>query len=282
MNVRHTFALHGGFMLRKTIVLFSLLLNFQIVLADDALQLEKKIDAILDRSGIDKQTMQLKETMSAQVKEGVARNKKLSPEQIEKLSTIAMEEFKPQEILSRIKNRLKNWSAKEINELHSFYEQDSVKKFARLEEEGTSAAAQSAMIDYVKNLEKNPPEKERLGLIFNFMNDSKAVEVTVQIVADTVVGMGMAFGENVPESVLEQLKQQMTPVLQQQILLSSLFTYRDVPTNELKDYFSKYHTDNNLKKIIKEVMDEYHKGFSEWGLNFGLRIKKEFPRAEKK
>ena len=269
-------------MLRKTIVLFSLLLNFQIVLADDALQLEKKIDAILDRSGIDKQTMQLKETMSAQVKEGVARNKKLSPEQIEKLSTIAMEEFKPQEILSRIKNRLKNWSAKEINELHSFYEQDSVKKFARLEEEGTSAAAQSAMIDYVKNLEKNPPEKERLGLIFNFMNDSKAVEVTVQIVADTVVGMGMAFGENVPESVLEQLKQQMTPVLQQQILLSSLFTYRDVPTNELKDYFSKYHTDNNLKKIIKEVMDEYHKGFSEWGLNFGLRIKKEFPRAEKK
>ncbi len=282
MNVRHSFALNGGFMLRKTFVLFSLLLNIQIVLADDALQLEKKIDAILDRSGIDKQTMQLKESMSAQVKEGIARNKKLSPEQIGKLSTIAMEEFKPQEILLKIKNRLKNWSAKEINELHSYYEQDSVKKFSRLEEEGTSAAAQPAMIDYVKNLEKNPPEKERLGLIFNFMNDTKAVEVTAQIVADTVAGMGMAFGENVPESVLEQLKQQMTPVLQQQILLSSLFTYRDVPTNELKDYFSKYQTDNNLKKIIKEVMEEYHKGFSEWGLNLGLRIKKEFPRAEKK
>ena len=267
---------------RKIIVLLSLLLNIQFVLGDDALQLEKKIDAILDRSGIDKQTMQLKDSMSAQVKEGVARNKKLSPEQIEKLHTIAMEEFKPQDILSGIKNRLKKWSSKEISELHSFYEQDSVKKFARLEEEGTSAAAQPAMIDYAKNLEKNPPEKERLGLIFNFMNDSKAVEVTVQIVADTVAGMGMAFGEKVPENVLEQLKQQMTPVLQQQMLLSFLFIYRDVPTNELKDYFSKYSADNNLKRITKEVMEEYHKGFSEWGLNLGLRIKKEFPRADKK
>ena len=283
MNEGHSFISLGGYVVRKFLVLFALILNFQVVMAEDNLQLEKKVEAIMDRSGIEKQTLQLKDTMSGQFKEGVKANKKLTAEQIEKLHFIAMEEFKPQEMVAGIKNRLiKNWSPKEINELHAYYEQDSVKKFSRLEEEGTSLASQAAFMEYATNLEKNPPEKERLGLIINFMNEAKFVDKNTKIIADIVEGMGIAFGEKVPESTLNVVKQQLTPVIQQQLLLSFLFIYRDISNEELKNYFSKYQTDSNLKKLSNDLIEEYNKGFSLWGLNLGTRIKKEFPKADKK
>lgn len=267
-------------MLKKIVICLSLFLYAVELQAEADLQKERKVEAILDLSGIQKQDMQIKENFADQIKVGIKQNKKLTNEQVEKLYKLTMSELKPEIIIARLKTRLINeWSSKELDELYNFFNQEEVKKISRLEEDGTSINARPALIEYVKSLENNPPNKQRLQVITHFVKEAKVIESNVNTFSYFHINLFKALGKTLSDEEIDKLRKQMTPGTAQNIILAFLFVYRDVPLEDLQKHFSKYLTLKSLDKLNNVHLEEIDKHFQQWGFNVGSRIRIEFPQA---
>jgi hypothetical protein len=245
-------------------------------------QKNKKIDAILDLSGIQKQTLSLKEIIESSANESLQKSK--SPPELQlKIKKIMVGEFVPEKILKKIRERyLKEFSEVQIDHLYDFYNSPKTKEFSRLEEEVSTVAGQQAVAAYAKGLDKNLPSKNRAMMLVKFDKDVGVSENNTQMVILVMESMTAAFGEKLPSNEKEAFIQKMNTYMTQATLVNLLYAYRDISEDDLSKYLNLYSTDIIMKKQSAMVMDEYKVFFADWGNSIGNKIKLEVSSLKKK
>lgn len=242
----------------------------------------KKIDAILDLSGIQKQTLSLKEIVENAANESIQKSK--SPPELQlKIKKIMIGEFVPAKILNKLRERyLKEFSEVQIDHLYNFYNSPKTKEYSRLEEEVSTVAGHQAVTAYAKGLDKNLPSKDRAMMLVQFDKNVGVSENNTQMVILVMDSMTAAFGEKLPSNEREAFVQKMNTYFAQTTLVSLLYAYRDISEEELSKYLNLYSSDLILKKQSTMVMDEYKVFFADWGNSIGNKIKLEVSSLKNK
>lgn len=263
----------------KNIIFLFLCLSVSIsgVFAEDLEKKLKNIDAILDLSGVKKQILQVDDYMVAPLKEGIMSSYKLSEDQQIKLYEVAIKEIKSDLILEGVKNKLvKEWSEGDIESLFNYYNLSKIKNFTHLEEEGSAPGAYAAMMNYSTGFRKNPPAKERVDLIINFYKESKIIDIYTSLTADVLNGVAIGFGQKMSLEQKNKIRNDTVKPLVENILSYSLYIYRDVSNEELKEYFLMYTSNKNLIRLSEILMEEQTNVFQGWGIGLNTKIKEQF------
>lgn len=250
-------------------ILFSLLIYFSTAIASDDEARAKKIDLILDLSGLQKQTLSLNEMIKEQVGARLANERNPG---MKSIGNILIEEFKAQDILSDLKRDLsQNFTAEEINLLATALSEEKYKKFNRAEEEASDPANLPSMQEYFKT-HQNPPES-RLAIFDKYDKVLGSTKFSVLIVVATMKSMTFALtNKKLSEEELSAFIKQLLPVMRDTQKISFVYTYREFNDDELENYLVRYKAPY-LQKLNKAAISHYEKGFSDWGERAGKRIR---------
>lgn len=251
------------------ILLFSLLIILNTAMANDDVARAKKIDLILDLSGLQKQTLSLNDMVKEQVGAKLENEPNSDKKQIGK---ILIEEFKAQDILAGIKKELsQNFTNDEINTLATILSDEGHKKFNRAEEETSDPANLPSIQEYFRT-HQNPPES-RLALFEKFDRVLGTTKISVLIVVATMKSMVYAVtNKKFSEEELSAFIKQLLPVMRESQKVSFVYTYREFNDAELEKYLGHY-TSPAMQKLNKAAIAQYEKGFSDWGERAGKRIR---------
>ena len=136
-------------------------------------------------------------------------------------------------------------------------------KITELEENASSAQAYQEMRDFAMGLESNPPADKRIAAIEQFDQAAHMTESSVKIKMDMSLAMAEAmsctmgcdnFSKEKIMRQLEQARPQFEQGSQQEMFISSLFTYQTLTDDELDQYIKFYETAVG-QKYMKVVTD---------------------------
>ena len=235
---------------------------------------EKMIDELVDISGIEKQTLAMREVLNQQFKARESADN-LSKDELDNLKTIFMGSFDEKAILKNTKSGLlKGLTEEEIKEVIDLHKTPLFIKTTRLEEEASSAEGIKNLQVFAQKINEAPPTEERIKLVQKFDYNLKISEINSRIVFEfTKVFMeafeGRKFTDEESGQLLKILATQMTQV----IYLQLFYTYKDLTDKEFGKYVDTYLTRSSLKKVNDVVSDNISKGLVEWAKRVGKKSK---------
>lgn len=255
--------------MKQIIFSFLVLVFVNCSFASEAEGRAKKIDLILDLSGLQRQTLSLDEVIKEQVN---AKMESESNEGIKKLGTILIEEFNAQEILTNIKNEMtSNFSKEEIILLSGLLNEEQNRRFARAEEEASSAGFVSSMQEYFKSRSSLP--ENRVEIFKKYEKSIGMTKMNLLIVVATIKSLSLSLNDKkLSNDELSEKIRQLMPAMKQTSLMSFIYTYRDFKDAELEKYLEQYNRPS-MQKMNKLIITQYEKGFNDWGTRAGKRIK---------
>lgn len=119
-------------------------------------------------------------------------------------------------------------------------------RFTRMEEDASTSEAYADMVAYGRGLKDDPPENRRLVRIDELLGAMNGTEAAVSMALSTqmavVTAMVAATPGNGPEDLssaimgIEQARPEITRMMQGEVLVASLFTYRGASDEELARY----------------------------------------------
>jgi len=139
-----------------------------------------------------------------------------------------------------------------VTEIHAWFGSPLGEKIVRLENQANTPEGQYAMQLFATRMASDPPDEKRIKLIRDLdkaVGGSRmALELALTTFRSVMTGLAaVQLGEDDgaqddkdPELLAERLKAQMQPVMQQQIELIFLYTYRSLSDQELADYVDFY------------------------------------------
>ncbi len=234
---------------------------------------EKKVDAILDISGIYKQTMSLEEVLRGQI----AENSKKSENKIEeRVNNILTTEFHSEAFLAKIRNEmLKSLTTEELSALENFYQNPKIKNLTRMEEDAATPFGKKDFMNFLKESHGKKPDQERLKLYKKFDEETKAAKLSTLIVVDIYRNLTLSIdGKKLSDTELLALIKKTKPVMYENGSLRFLYVYRNATESEIEDYIRVHNKNQEMKKLMKILFDKYQEGFAEWAQNAGEKIKK--------
>lgn len=240
-------------------------------LATEGIDKTGKINSILDLSGLRKQVLAL----DGQMREGIRSSAKDLDYDVKKaLESSISESFKAKDLAENIRNAMeKNLNSDEVDSLYSHFNHPDVQKMSRLEEESADVGARNKMIDYANSLNRNPPPKERVGIIVNFDQKMGLSNQQAETAALSAGAILKAFGKGISHDEFENMKKSLLPSIQQSILVGSLYTYQSIPDDELKRYFDKCMSNRNMHKLSQISAVEVKKYLTNWSEGVGVKLK---------
>ena len=231
---------------------------------------EKMIDELVDISGIEKQTLSMREVLNQQFKARESSDN-LSKDEFEKLKSILLESFNEKEILKNTKAALlEGLTEEEIKEVIDLHKSPLFIKTTRLEEEASSSEGIKNLQVYAQKINEAPPSEERIKLVQKLDSNLKISEVNSLVIFQFTKGFmkafeGREFSEEESTQLLKILATQMTQV----IYLQLFYTYKDLTDKEFGKYVDTYLTRSSLKKVNNVVTENVSKGVIDWGKKVG-------------
>lgn len=235
--------------MKSKILILGLLLSSlvfpSVVFAQDAGQ---TIDLFFEKSGISHSAM----TLAGQISAGLDQQRQtrrcprsLTPAQTE---PIVQSVFAGESVISDLKDHfIQNYNETHIQHLLEWYNTDFGSKVTALENEATTPTMQQDIIKYVSTLQSTPPSDERLALLDEIdqtLNLSKfASEINLasfDAMTEVIVANAKPEERSQMETQLPAIRSQVERGLAQnmpdQIILTLLYTYRNLSDDELRQY----------------------------------------------
>lgn len=205
---------------------------------------EKNINLILQKSGAERQLAQIPNMMASQLQQ---QKEKLGDKKFGKISSALLEAFNKKDILAItrkvMKEKYNEAGAKAVLE---WYQSSLAKKLTSLEVASSTPGGFKKMIAYAQGLQKTPPPKERVALLLKMDKVGRISEQTTQIVALSMRAMMEGLSPMQPkgkrltakdiERNVVQVVKQLGPRMQQQTLVSFLYTYQGVKNSDIQKY----------------------------------------------
>jgi hypothetical protein len=243
---------------------------------------EKLIQELYVKSGLEKQVGQLPMLIQLGFDETVAAEshfKAMPQSEIREIRASIETVFAPgklkKTILSECRDKLSIGDLKSVLE---WLKSPIGTKLTQLEETASTPEKYSEMQQYALQLQKSPPPPERLKTIQQLDSAMKATETGVEVAMNTQLAVAMGVVASLPQgqqppndhlvATIEQTRPQVEDATRAETLVSFLYTYSSVTSEELGRYMAfasspagnNYHnaTISGLKKALLE-------GGYEWG-----------------
>ncbi len=224
-----------------------LLLGSMPVAAVEKTQL---IQEVLDLSGVREQLAGMPGIMQQQISQG---QNQMSPVVRQKLMEIVAETFDTDKMYRLVQE----YNEANYQEAHLLAVRDWLKsalgrKVTEMEIQSSNPEALSEMMAFALELQQTPPSDQRKQLVQDFNEVYRLSEFLGQLLVASMKGalnmMQSLYPDNNPgmdhELLVEQLRRSMMPMIEQQMEIQVLFTYRHLSNEEFAAYVEQGRTES--------------------------------------
>ena len=200
------------------------------------------IAALMEKSGLNVQIGQLPAVMLGELEQ--MQQQKLPAAQFDQITNAIAKSFDPARMTKGVRERLaKTLSAEDMKSTLTWLTSPIGEKVTALEKAAASAEAAQARQAFDAELQKGGPRVEQLKRLNRAVKGS---EHALEMASESAVAIRVALEASATPSkqpdlqlVKEQVRpelERIKPMLEQQMLLSLLYTYRDLPDEDLAKY----------------------------------------------
>lgn len=242
----------------------------------------ERIQALYVKSGMDKQIKQLPLLIQTSVDQALEEDDRINqmPRNVKLAISSSVQEsfvldhFK-EIIIKEVKETL---TPKDLDTVMAWLESPIGKKCTAFEEAASSPEVLPEIQKFASQLEKSPPEPERIDILKRLDAAVKSTETNVEIAMNTQLAVAVAIVASLPleqqapmddiVAELEKTRPQIETIMRSQTLLFALYTYQDLTNAELEKYIAfaispsgtKYHV-STISGFKKALLD----GSFKWG-----------------
>lgn len=269
----------------KVFLLMVLIFNSPAIASEANSKFEENIDAIIIKSGLQRQIEQLPEVVNASFDERLSQEPAIKPEEAAKIKNVLSESYNPSAMLSSIKEDItKGLTDQDVEPILSWLSSPLGQKITQLEEKSSSGDAYRDMQAFAAGLENNPPDPARLSTIEKLDQAAHITEFSVRMKMDMVLimteSMSSAAGRNdfSREQLLTQLeanRPQIEDASRQEAMISGLYTYQSLTDDELKEYINFYTSEAGVKYadvVTQGLLVALQNGSKDMGEKLGKMI----------
>lgn len=249
---------------RNIVAVFLFVFSFQAVAA----QSSQAVQELYVKSGMKDQLAQMAPAMDMGFQQvAQTKGKDIDQKMMSSIRTAMMDAYAPQNLEKDALGHIsKNLKKKDINKVMGWLESDLGKKITQLEKDASTPQAQQQLMAYAQSLQKTQPSEQRIGQVVLLMNATKAAESATEIALGTQKAVMSAMFSSMPQAeagmtqmIIGQLEAQRPKLLesmQNQVLVTFLFTYRSLTDKELGQYvgFASTKSGRKYHKVMMEAL----------------------------
>ncbi|MCD4780795.1 MAG: DUF2059 domain-containing protein [Candidatus Omnitrophica bacterium] len=229
-------------MMIKMMVLVMMLMSF----ASQSFAVEpgSKISQLLDFSGLTMQIEGFPETIKMGISQGSQKFEQ--PSDSDSLLTMVDQSIDTKAMLNGVAQDLvKDLSAADIDQLLTWYQTDVARRITKAEEAASTAGAFQEMLEMAESLLANTKRVEvakQFDRLLNTTEFAMNIHKNTQLAVISSVSKTMNRSEQLDltmlKSQMDKHEDQMKASIQQMLIVSFVYTYRDISDEDLDAYFS--------------------------------------------
>jgi len=292
----HDFNDFGGIRMRTpffTGILLILWFSFPASASDSVRPGDQDILAVMDLSGLTATIMQVPEHMQAGLQTSQqTKQSSISGTDYGTLQKIFSDTFSAQAIKQDVVEYLgQTYDQGRYTSLVELLQSPLAKRMTALEvATGTPEEFQN-MLHYATDLATDPPSAKRVALVAELDKVSHATELTATLQIETLRSMLGAFASYSPEGdsatrekmnhIVNGGREQIVTTAHQLVIVSYLYTYRDVSDEDLNNYIAIYRN-TDLQWYLDTASSALVKAIENSSVAAGRRIAKHVSAREYK
>lgn len=250
-------------------------------------------DALLEelytKSGLQKQLEQVPLVLQATLEQASHKDTTLRklPKNIDwTIRTLAQKAFAPaalrETILREFREKL---PVEDIKPVLTWLDSPLGKRCTQLEEAASTPQAQAEIQQYAVELQSSPPSKDRVEIFREFDSATKATESGVEMAVNSQIAVTLALMAVLPSEQQKSLdditreaekhKPKVEAAVRSHLLVSFLYTYRDLADAEIRQYidFAKSAAGSHYQSVGTAALKKALIGASiQWGKSIGEAI----------
>lgn len=223
-------------------------------------------------SGIDEMIDAMPTQIGAMTQQQILTSKK--PKQDKEVMQLLADAWDAAALKAGVFNYIKQESGnEELVSLLAWKQSPLAMKITAVEAEANSAQFPSNLMRYIADLQSNPPSDETRTAIQRVVVATDMVDVMVETMVQVSEAMltSMAAadpslnagGKAVIAQQIGQMRQSMTPMMEQQATLMAYYLYRNISNAELDEYAAFYEAELGRREL-KLVYDALILAMSQW------------------
>lgn len=230
----------------------------------------QSIDQLLQLSGLNKQVSEVPGVVASGLQQGLASKQNISPADGQLILDSMGRHLRAADMLAHIRATLLNeLTARDIQTLLQWYQSDDARIITAAEEAASTAEAYQAMtanaqaimadterVDLAKRMDK------LLGSTEWGMEFQESVAVAIFSAVSTAVAPEQALQIEAYKSQMAQYRPQIRQSIEGGVLLSTVYTYRDIDSALLAKY-ETFMLDPAARKFHKVAMRSMGEGFEQ-------------------
>ena len=222
---------------------------------------QKQLNKYLDVSGagimLENMQSQISDMVDMQVK---ATGKKVDP----KVTMIITEALSSDENMAKFTKGFKALDLEHYNNIVSFYASKVGKKSSDTTKAMDVSTMKQEMISFVQSQKEKPFTAKKTKLIKNITNASNAVEMQIKMIESMMLAVDDALPKEakMTKEQKDMMMSQMKPMMEQQVMMSMNFTYKDYTEQELAEVLAHITSKAGQEEvnILMNGLNEYVKG----------------------
>ncbi|MBI5206077.1 MAG: DUF2059 domain-containing protein [Nitrospirae bacterium] len=244
------------------------------------------LNRLMTLSGLHKQVAEFPGMVRAGVEQAKQQGSPIPDAEFDKITRSIESAFQPSEILSTIGIELKNSiSESEAKGLLAWYESDLGRKITKAEEDASTPAAYQKMIKEAQSLlvdKKRVEIAKKLDGLLNSTDMVMQIQENAGIAVFTAISKAMNPDQPVHiEAFKSQMlaqKQQMRANIEQLVIVTYVYSYKDIDIDSLKKYVEFNERPNTRRfnnSVIKGMKHALNKAIDKMATSLAVTFKKQ-------
>jgi hypothetical protein len=243
------------------------------------------LNELYTKSGMEKQNRELPSILQIGFEQGMridSSSAKLNPATASEISKSIAASFSPDDLKKDVLDVFRGQlTDKDIEAILKWLDSPTGKKCTQLEEDANSPYNISKREEYEASLKDAPPDQKRLDLArklnqaTNAVESSLAIAINMQMAIMTAINLSLPVEKQMPFTKMKQdiaeSRPKMKELLEPQVLVGTLFTYRSLSEEELNAYIDFLSTKTG-KKYTAAATEGLKKALENGSVRWGKAI----------
>ena len=234
----------------------------------------EKIKELIQVSGVGEEILQMQAIFSAKLAE-----KKVSfsdEEEFNNFSKIMQSSFNSTSTEKYLVEYLEdNVSIDSLISIIAIFDNPMIQSMQKIELAANNPDRQQDKMNFFQNMKKSPLPQERIQLLVNLNNELEVANKIKSMLENIMFSIAKGININEPKekqvtekSLKTKIPSHIYQQINNQIIALSMYTYKDISNDDLKEYLNIWMTPI-AKYYIKILFEGYDYSFSKMGENLG-------------
>ena len=267
------------------VLLFSILTSVSISseAANESQQRDKNIEELMVLSGIDAFIKQLPALVNAGYAILEQSPQVLTAEQFKEVERVISTVFAYESLRTELVRQFKkHYDALRFRQVAELFHSPLAQRMTEYEQALKTPQATESLTQYSNMLEKKPPPQIRVDYVAQLDNASYSTQLTlllqmhiiknILLAASTSSDNDKALSRVEINATLEAVNKKISQQIHELVLVSFLYTYRDVSNTDLQQYINFYNNDN-LQWFLKLYISSMEKILNSVPVNIAVLLR---------